>query len=229
MRDSVPQFTAGARAIAPLALAAMPFGAIFAANALAKGLAPAEILFMSGAVFAGGAQFMAVGLWQHPPPWLGIAFAVFLVNLRHVLMAASLAGKMARFRPWQRWLGAFVLTDEAWATCELRAARTPLTPAFYAGAGLTMYAAWAIGTGIGAGLGSLIAQPQRLGLDFAFPAVFLCLVLHFARSWRAAPPIAAAAAAALLARHFAGGTWFVIAGGLAGMAAAAALPPERAP
>jgi predicted branched-subunit amino acid permease len=123
------QFRSGVLAIAPLAVAAMPFGMIFGAEALRKGLTAAEIILMSVAVFAGGSQFMAVGLWQHPVPWAGIALAVLLVNLRHVLMSASLVGKMEGFRPWQRWLGAFLLADETWATCERRALALPLTPA----------------------------------------------------------------------------------------------------
>ena len=223
------QFKSGVLAIAPLALAAMPFGMIFGAEALRKGLTAAEIILMSVVVYAGGSQFMAVGLWQHPVPWVGIAFAVLLVNLRHLLMSASLFGKMGRFRPWQRWLGAFLLADETWATSERRALMQPLTPAFYAGAGLTLYLAWVLGTAIGTVLGSLVQKPERLGLDFAFPAVFICLVMGFAKSWRAAPVILASAAAALITHHAAGGTWFVIVGGLVGMAVAVALPSAPAP
>jgi predicted branched-subunit amino acid permease len=132
---------------------------------------------------------------------------------------------MERFRPWQRWLGAFFLADETWATSERRALVQPLTPAFYAGAGLTLYLAWILGTALGTVLGSLVRNPERLGLDFAFPAVFIGLVMGFARSWRAVPVILASAAAALITRQVVGGTWFVIVGGLAGMTVAAALPP----
>ena len=222
------QFRSGILAIAPLALAGVPFGMIFGAKAVRKGISAGETVLMSAAVFAGGAQFMAVGLWQQPVPWAGIALAVLMVNLRHVLMAASLVGRMERFRPWQRWLGAFLLADESWATSERRALAQPLEPAFYAGAGLTIYAAWVLATALGTGLGSLVRDPERLGLDFAFPAVFICLVMGFARSWRALPVVLASAAAALATRAVAGGTWFVIVGGLVGIAVAAALPPARA-
>ena len=135
------QFRSGMVAIAPMLVALVPFGIIFGAEAVRKGISPAETVMMSATVFAGGAQFMAVGLWEDPVPWAGIAFAVLLVNLRHVLMAASLAGKMERFRPWQRWLGAFLLADESWAVSERRALAQPLTPAFYAGSGCRCMAA----------------------------------------------------------------------------------------
>lgn len=222
------EFASGMRAIAPLALAAMPFGMIFGAEALRHGLSAAEIMLMSVAVFAGGAQFMAVGLWKNPVPWIGIAFAVLLVNLRHLLLSASLVRKMGRFNTWQRWLGAFLLADETWATSERRALVQPLTPAFYAGAGLTLYLAWVLATALGTKLGSLVRNPELLGLDFAFPAVFICLVMGFARNWRTAPVVVASAVAALITRQVAGGTWFVIAGGVVGMAVAAVLPPAPA-
>lgn len=219
-------FLAGARAIAPLVAAAAPFGLILGANAVRQGISPLDAVIMSMTVFAGGAQFLAVGLWQHPAPWLGLGVAVLLVNLRHVLMSASIVRRMDGFRPWQRALAAFVLTDEGWATSEQHARRAPLTPAYYAGVAAPMYLVWVSSTALGTIAGEAIPDPARFGLDFAFPAVFLCMVTGFARSWRAAPVVLASAATALLVHHFAGGTWYVIAGGLAGMAAAAALPPR---
>jgi 4-azaleucine resistance transporter AzlC len=215
---------AGAFAIAPLTIAAIPFGLIFGAEAMRRGLTPAEASLMSLAVFAGGAQFLAVGLWRHPAPWASLAFAALLVNLRHVLMGASLVPKMGRFLSWRRWLAAFVLTDEVWATSERRAHRGPLTPAFYFGAGGSMYSVWQIATACGTAIGSYVPNPETYALDFAFPATFLCMVMGFARTWRTVPIVAASAAASLATHHAFGGSWYVIAGALAGMATAIVLP-----
>ena len=220
------EFRDGVITIAPLELAGAPFGLIFGAAAVAAGLSPWEATFMSATVFAGSAQFLAIGLWS-TASWLGLAFAVLLVNLRYVLMAASIVRKMERFRPWQRGLAAFVLADENWAMAERRALSRPLTPAFYAGLGVTTYVSWVLATAAGAIAGSLLPQPERFGLDFAFPAVVICLVLGFAKSWRAAPVVAASALAALVTHQVVEGTWFVVAGGLAGMIAAVLLPAPR--
>ncbi len=229
MSETLEEFRDGVITIAPLELAGMPFGLIFGAAAVTAGLTPGEAIFMSATVFAGSAQFLAVGLWAHPAPWLWLGFAVLLVNLRYVLMAASIARKMERFHPWQRWLAAFVLADENWAMTERRAVSRPLTPAFYAGMGLTTYVSWLVATTVGTIAGSFIPQPELFGLDFAFPAVVICLVLSFAKSWHAAPVVAASAIVALLTHRFVEGTWFVVAGGLAGMIAAILLPaPKKA-
>ncbi|MEQ1770981.1 MAG: AzlC family ABC transporter permease [Devosia sp.] len=222
------EFLDGVIIIAPLALAATPFGLIFGTEAIRAGLAPAEALLMSAIVFAGSAQFLAIGLWSDPAPWLALGFATLLVNLRHVLMAASLAGKMQQFKPWQRALAAFVLADETWAMAERRALGKPLTPAFYLGAGGTMYVWWLIVTAVGTVIGSYVSDPVALGLDFAFPCVVVCLVLGFAKGFRTVPIVLVSAAVALLTQRLIGGTWFVIAGGLAGMLVAMLLPAPAA-
>ena len=91
---------AGIAAMFPVALAAIPFGMLFGAEAARQCLSLAEALLMSLTVFAGGAHFMSMGLWADPAPWLGLALATFVINLRHALMAASLSGKVATFAPW---------------------------------------------------------------------------------------------------------------------------------
>ena len=227
MSETREEFRDGVITIAPLELAGTPFGLIFGAAAVQAGLSPGESVLMSATMFAGSAQFLAVSLWSNPAPWLWLAFAVLLINLRHVLMAASLARKMERFQPWQRWLAAFVLGDETWAMAERRALSRPLTPAFYAGMGVTTYVWWVVATAVGAIAGSFIPEPQRFGLDFAFPAVVIWIVLGFAKSWHAAPVVAASAVVALLTHRFVEGTWFVVAGGLAGMIVAVLLPAPK--
>jgi 4-azaleucine resistance transporter AzlC len=229
MSETREEFRNGVTTMVPLELAGAPFGLIFGAAAVRAGLSPGEAILMSATVFAGTAQFLAVSLWSHRAPWLWLGFAALLVNLRLVLMAASIARKMERFQPRQRWLAAFVLADENWAMAERRASSRPLTPAFYAGMGVTTYVGWLIATTVGTIAGSFIRQPELFGLDFAFPAVVICLVLGFARGWRAAPVVAASAIVALLTHRFVEGTWFVVAGGLAGMIAAVLLrAPKKA-
>lgn len=211
-------------AMFPVAAAAIPFAMVMGNEAVRQGLTSNEILFMSLTVFAGSSQFIAVSLWEHPAPWATLTLAVFLVNLRHTLMAASLAPKLSRFKKWQKPIAIFFMADETWALNEQRASASPLTPSYYFGVALCLYILWAIGTALGASMGSLIPDPNLFGFDFVFPAVFICLVMSFAKSWRAAPVILASAAISLIAKLYLGGTSFIIFGGLAGMIVAAYLP-----
>jgi len=218
---------AGMAAMLPVALAALPFGMLFGAEAARQGLSVAEALLMSLTVFAGGAQFMSMGLWADPAPWLALALATFVVNLRHALMAASLSGKVAAFTGWQRGAAAFLMADETWALAERRAFGTRLTPAYYFGVALTLYVLWSISTVAGALVGGLIPEPGRYGLDFAFPAIFICLITGFVKDWKALPVIAASAGTALVLHATVPGMWFVLGGGIAGITVAALLPVGR--
>ena len=73
MSETREEFRDGVITIAPLELAATPFGFIFGAAAVEAGLTPWEAIVMSLTVFAGSAQFLAVSLWSHPAPGSGSA------------------------------------------------------------------------------------------------------------------------------------------------------------
>ena len=212
--------------ILPIALAAIPFGLLLGSEAIRRSLSPNEITLMSAIVFAGSAQFLTVSIWSHPAPWIALTMATLLINLRHVLMSASLSRKIESFSASQKALAAFLLCDETWALCERRALTEPLTKAYYAGTALTLYSVWLGATIAGAYLGNTLPPPETIGFDFVFPALFLSLVTGFARNRRAIPVILASVAASLLVKTLVSGTFFILAGGLAGMAAAALLPPE---
>jgi predicted branched-subunit amino acid permease len=53
------------------------------------------------------------------------------------------------------------------------------------GAGVVMYATWIGGTALGALIGDAFGDPDRYGLDAAFPALFLALLLPQVRTRRA--------------------------------------------
>jgi len=214
---------AGALTIAPVALAVVPFGLILGANAAEKGLSTFETATMSATVFAGSAQFLAIGLWTNPAAWGALAFATLLINLRHVLMGASLARRLDRFGPGVRWLAVFLMADEIWAVAEHRALQQPLTPAFYLGAALPLYAFWVATTATGALLGGLVEDPGAWGFDFAFTAVFIGLVAGFWRGRTTLAVACASAAGAILAHGLLPGAWYVVIGASCGVAVAASM------
>src|SRR5262249_32972988 len=87
----------GVRLGLPLAVARLADGLVFGMLARQAGLSTAEATLMSGLVFAGTAQFLAVGLWGSPVPIASILLTTLGVNLRHLLMGATL----------RSWLGAW--------------------------------------------------------------------------------------------------------------------------
>src|SRR5262245_19747741 len=88
------EFREGAVDIAPVVIAAIPIGLLWRTLAVGKGLPAFEAGLTSASVFAGAAQYVAIDLWRDPAPWLLLTVTVFIVNVRHVLMGASLARHM---------------------------------------------------------------------------------------------------------------------------------------
>jgi len=207
--------------MAPLLLAGIPFALIMGATAAAKGLSPAETGLMSGFVFAGSAQFIAVGLWTHPVPVFVLIATTWMVNLRHLLMSASIGTQMGRFSRRQSYFGLFFLADEIWAVALRRAAEGKLTPAYYFGQSLPFWVSWVFWSTMGNILGSTIADPSRYGFDYAFVAVFLVILFGFCRNRSSLIPIVVSAATAVIAWKVLPSVWYIFIGGIAGTVAAA--------
>ena len=100
--------------------------------------------------------------------------AAILLNARYgpigVSVAPSLTGPW-----WSRFLRAQLVVDETWALSA--DGRGGHDPKLIVGGGLVLYAAWVVGTTAGVLFGDLIGDPARLGLDAAFPALFLALLV----------------------------------------------------
>ncbi|MBI1384273.1 MAG: branched-chain amino acid ABC transporter permease [Rhizobiales bacterium] len=217
------EFLLGVRDQLPVLAAAAPIGLLFGALAVQKGLTPLETVLMSAIVFAGSAQFVAIEIWREPAPWLTLAATALVINLRHVMMGASLARSLGRFGPRARWSGLFLLTDETWALAERRARLAPLTTAYYFGLALSLYVNWNVFTLIGALVGNLLSDPARFGFDFAFAALFIGLIVGFWKGRETGLVVLASALAAIVVEHHVEGTWYIIAGAAAGMSVAALL------
>ncbi len=216
-------FRGGMRTITPLIVAVIPIGMVFGSVAATKGLSPFEATLMSALVFAGGSQFVAMDIWSHPASWSAVATAAFLVNIRHVLMSASLGRQMQGMSPAARWIAILFLADEIWAMAEARSRRAPLTAPWFAGLVAPFYAAWVLSTLCGAAAGTFLGDPKAIGLDFAFPAVFIVLVMGFWKDRQAGVTLAASALMALLVHRFVPGVWYIAAGAGAGLAVAACI------
>jgi 4-azaleucine resistance transporter AzlC len=218
--DRASELRAGAVAILPAAIAVIPVGLLLGARAAEKGLSIAEVLLMSATVFAGSAQFVVIDLWTDPASWLFIALTTLLVNIRHVLMGASLAGKLDAFAGVAKPAAASFLADESWAMAERRAREVPLTPAYFVGLAGPLYVNWVFWSVCGAAFGGAIKDPETFGFDFAFTAIFIGILTGFWRSAATAWVLAASSAAAVSVCLVVDGPWYILAGGLAGVVVA---------
>ena len=229
MNSSVREIRDGALEILPVLLAAAPIGLLWGTFAAGKGLSPLEAGLMSGSVFAGAAQFVALEVWRDPVPWMLLTVTAFIVNIRHVLMGASLSRHMGGID--RRWhpLMMFLLVDEGWAFSERRVQTKLLTLAYYLGLGLPLWVGWTTSSTIGAAVGHSFGDPAAIGLDFAFSALFISIIAGFWKGSRTGAVLAVSAVTAALVKFVVPGAWYIVAGGLAGVAVAALLHTKEAP
>jgi len=81
----------GAKRTIPLAISGFAIGIVFGVLARQAKLSVVDALLMSGLVYAGASQFVALSLWTAIPfPVTTIILTTFIVNMRHLLMGASL-------------------------------------------------------------------------------------------------------------------------------------------
>jgi 4-azaleucine resistance transporter AzlC len=171
---------AGARATLPMLVGAAPFGLIFGTLASAGPLAAWQGQLMSLSIYAGASQFIGIGLVTAHAGLLVIWFTTLIVNLRHMLYAASLLPHVAHLPARWRWTLGFLLTDETYAVMYgyyRRHGDAPLGHWYFLGSGLAMYGNWQLWTLVGLLFGAAFPQLQSLGLDFAMVATFIAIVV----------------------------------------------------
>jgi 4-azaleucine resistance transporter AzlC len=179
------------------------------------GLSPWEAWAMSLIVHAGSAQFTAVGMWAaaNAAP---IILTTFVVNLRHLLMGASVAPHLRRLSPLWRAFLALWMCDESYALAIAEYERGTGSHWYFFGANVGIYLAWPTGGLLGALLGSAIPNPARYGLDLVFPLGFLGLLASFLQDRIGVAVALAAGGLALMGALLLPGKWHVIVAGLLG-------------
>ena len=165
---------AGARAVAPVALAVAAFGLTFGVLARDAGFGSVAMVVFSAATFAGSAQFAAASVLSVGGTVAAAIAAAVLLNTRYVPIGISVAPALSG-PVWKRALRAQLIVDESWAVGHLGGGR--YDPALILGAGLVLWLTWVTSTAVGAVAGDLLGDPERLGLDAAFPALFLALLV----------------------------------------------------
>lgn len=150
---------------------------------------------MSLVVYAGSAQFSAVGVLLAGGGPFAAAATGLLLNTRTAAFSLAVADLLGPGRA-ARLLGAHLVTDETVAFALAQPDPARRRAAFWI-SGLGLFAVWNAGVLAGALAGTALGDTAAYGLDAAFPAVLVALVLP---SLRKEPPLRRAAAlGALLA------------------------------
>jgi 4-azaleucine resistance transporter AzlC len=196
-----PALLAGARDIAPILIALVPFGIIAGVAAVEAGLTTAQAIAASPMIFAGAAQLATMDLLGRGSPVLVIVFTALVINSRFAMYSAGLSPSFRSLGRVRKAVAAYLLTDQAFAVSALRFASVEESLdrrfSYYLGAALAPWLTWQVSTVTGVIVGASVSPD--LSLDFAIPLMFMALLFPAMtdRTTAGAAAVAAIAAASL--------------------------------
>jgi len=176
-----PAIRSGLAAGWPICLGYIPIGLALGVLAQKAGLHPVDVGLMSLLVFAGSAQFIGISMLTAGAGSIAVILTTFVVNLRHLLMSASLAVHLQRLPKGILALYAYGVTDESFAVnlTRFRGGGWDWRPALTVNT-ISNFT-WIASTVLGCYAGELIPA-GALGIDYALTAMFICLLIFQLRS-----------------------------------------------
>lgn len=177
------EFIAGARAITPVLLGAIPFGFVAGVASVASGLTPLEGMALSILAFSGIAQLIVCQLVAADSPILVAIAAAAVVSLRHMMYSAAISPYLAHLPARWRALLAFLMTDQSFAMTPMRFNEPGDRRNRHwhvLGTSVTLYLFWQAAVAIGIVLGAQI--PTTWSLDFAVVLTFIALLVPAVRT-----------------------------------------------
>lgn len=181
------RFIHGLTAGIPIFVGYLPAAVAFGLLAKTTDVGLIDTLLFSLLVFAGASQFMALNLLQGGVAAGEIIMATLLLNLRHLLMSASLAARFDRDKETNHKgffpLAAFGVTDETFSVAATTEGRISIP--FMLGLEGISYGAWVGGTGLGYLLGAALPPALQESMGITLYAMFVAiLVPEFRKSYR---------------------------------------------
>ncbi len=158
----------------PLTLGYFPVAMAFGLLAKNTGISFLDTSLFSILVYAGASQFMALDLILAGVSFSSIILAVFLLNLRHMVMSASLSLKLENFN--KRWLPlvALGITDESFSVLSFTKGKLNLP--FILALQISGYFSWLAGTMLGHLVGEILPQSLQASLGIGLYAMFIALL-----------------------------------------------------
>lgn len=159
----------------PLTLGYFPVAMAFGLLAKNTGISFQDTSLFSILVYAGASQFMALDLILAGVSFSSIILATFLLNLRHMVMSASLSLKFEDFN--KRWLALIALgiTDESFSVLSFTKGKLSLP--FILALQISGYFSWLAGTMLGHLVGEILPQSLQASLGIGLYAMFAALLV----------------------------------------------------
>ncbi|MBS4031651.1 MAG: AzlC family ABC transporter permease [Clostridiales bacterium] len=201
----------GAKKAIPIVLGYLPLGFAYGALARLAGLDLALIVLMSLIVFAGSGQFISVSMLAAGAGGASIVATVFLVNLRHLLMSASLSPYFQNYPRRSLPLLAFWLTDENYAMACGEFRNCERGHHYMLGLFGTSYTGWVLGGVLGGLFGGFFSSANAaMTMEYALYAMFIFLLVIQMTERKLFLAASFSGALSLLFYLYIPGSWYII-------------------
>jgi 4-azaleucine resistance transporter AzlC len=167
----------GARQLAPLAVFVIPFGMAYGIAAVESGMSSVQAITASFLMFSGAAQFTALDLWGSEMSLVALFLVTLAVSARHVIMGAALSPWVNQLDTKRQILSAIFLSDPNFAHTHTSLKHDERDIGVLVGSGAIGWAAWVLGTAIGAVGGAQLGDPSVYGIDVLMPVYFAALIV----------------------------------------------------
>lgn len=182
------EYIQGILAGLPIGIGYFPVSFTFGIMAVNGGMKPLFAIIMSLTNLTSAGQFAGTKLIFSGASYLTIILAMFVINIRYMLMSVSLSQKLhPSTSTISRLILGFGITDEAFAVASVRL--EPLTDRFMFGLMTLPIVGWTLGTSAGALLSDLLPTSVQSAMGIALYSMFIAIIIPPAKRER---PILAA-------------------------------------
>jgi predicted branched-subunit amino acid permease len=209
----------GIVAIGPMLPGTLAFGMAFGALCAQKHFSLAEVEVMMAVVYGGLSQFVAVQSWPDmltPSSIATLALLTLTVNIRFMLMSATLRPWFGTLPAWQAYPAMLLVTDGGWLAAMRYRDHGGADAWFYVGGGIVLYVVWLFSAIPGFLLAEQLTDPRKYGVDLVMPAFYAAMLVPAWKGPRRAIPWVVSGVVALVVHWLVPGWWFIIAGALSG-------------
>lgn len=168
------RFAAGFRCGAPIMLGYAPVAFAFAVGAVGDGLPWWLVVLISLTNFTSAGQKAGADLIIGGAPLYEIGSAVFVINIRYILMSLSLTQRLLKMPLAKKLLLANGVTDEIYF---LSMKQDNLSGWFFTGLSVGPYIGWVGGTLFGALAGAALPASLSSALGIALFAMFIAIII----------------------------------------------------
>ena len=170
------EFVNGFRDIAPLTFGVIVYGLAFGLLASQAKMSELQTGIMGALVFAGSSQIVGIERLVAGAGAISALVAGLTLNVRILLMTASLREELSMSPWWQILRGVHLTSDENWALMHTARAKGQTVGYWYlVGGGASLLIFWVLATTLGVGFARALPEPRAIGIDFAFTAAFIAM------------------------------------------------------